>query len=243
MAATKKTKIVLAQPAVGAPTSRLPFFSRAPGPVRGAGDEAAHRASLRHRSLLQDYQELIKETQAKKERLYMERLRKKKLLAEVKFLRKRYQSMAENPSQTIACRVKNPALSSASWRAASVSDAQHQLVRAVGSSSRNQLVQPRRGGSPRVYPAIDLNEACEPGYEMEIVEERHGNRAPLGINKSKRYPMESDADAGNNSKRYPMEMGSDAVAGPTQGRMPVFWDVQNPAGRSGKRKISCQDQR
>jgi hypothetical protein len=60
MAATKKTKIVLAQPAVGAPTSRLPFFSRAPGPVRGAGDEAAHRASLRYRSLLQDYQELIK---------------------------------------------------------------------------------------------------------------------------------------------------------------------------------------
>uniref|UniRef100_A0A804NQA2 Uncharacterized protein n=1 Tax=Zea mays TaxID=4577 RepID=A0A804NQA2_MAIZE len=223
MAATKKTKIVLAQPAVGAPTSRLPFFSRAPGPVRGAGDEAAHRASLRYRSLLQDYQELIKETQAKKERLYMERLRKKRLLAEVK--------------------VKNPALSSASWRAASVSDAQHQLVRAVGSSSRNQLVQPRRGGSPRVYPAIDLNEACEPGYEMEIVEERHGNRAPLGINKSKRYPMESDAAAGNNSKRYPMEMGSDVVAGPTQGRMPVFWDVQNPAGRSGKRKISCQDQR
>ena len=60
MAANKKTKVVLAQPAVGAPASRPPFFSRAPGSVRGAGDEAAYRASLRYRALLQDYQELIK---------------------------------------------------------------------------------------------------------------------------------------------------------------------------------------
>ena len=60
MASIKKPKVVLAQPAVGAPASRPPFFSRAPGPVRGAGDEAAYRASLRYRALLQDYQELIK---------------------------------------------------------------------------------------------------------------------------------------------------------------------------------------
>jgi hypothetical protein len=37
-------------------------------------------------------------------------------------------------------------------------------------------------------------------------------------------------------------MEGDAAAGPSQVRMPVFWDVQNPAGRSGKRKISWQDQ-
>ncbi|PWZ43514.1 hypothetical protein Zm00014a_024502 [Zea mays] len=60
MAAIKKTKIVLAQPAVGAQPSRPPFFSRAPGSVRGAGDEAAYRASLRYRALHQDYQDLIK---------------------------------------------------------------------------------------------------------------------------------------------------------------------------------------
>ena len=59
---------------------------------------------------------------------------------------------------------------------------------------------------------------------MEI-EEHHGYRAPLGFNKSKRYLMEGDA-----------------AAGPSQVGMPVFWDVQNPAGRSGKRKISWQDQ-
>ncbi|XP_066380744.1 uncharacterized protein [Miscanthus floridulus] len=225
MAANKKTKVVLAQPAVGAPASRPPFFSRTPGPVRGAGDEAAYRASLRYRALLQDYQELIKETQAKKKRLHMERLRKQRLLAEVKFLRKRYKSMSENPSQTIVCRLRNPAMPSASWTAASAGDAQHQSVHAAGSSSRSQLVHRRHGGSPRASPVIDLNEACELGYEEMEIEEHHGYRAPVGFNKSKRYPMVGDA-----------------AAGPSQVRMPVFWDVQNPAGRSGKRKISWQDQ-
>lgn len=225
MAANKKAKVVLAQPALGAPASRPPFFSRAPGPVRGAGDEAAYRASLRYRALLQDYQELIKETQAKKKRLNMERLRKQKLLAEVKFLRKRYKSMSENPSQTIVCRLRNPAMSSASWTAASAGDAQHQSVHAVGSSSRSQLMHRRHGGSPRASPVIDLNEACEPGYEEMEIEEHRGYKAPLGVNKSKRYQMEGDA-----------------AAVPSQVRMPVFWDVQNPAGRSGKRKISWQDQ-
>ena len=63
------------------------------------------------------------------------------------------------------------------------------------------------------------------GYEEMEIEEHHGYRAPLGFNKSKRYLMEGDA-----------------TAGPSQVRMPVFWDVQNPVGRSGKRKISWQHQ-
>ncbi|CAD6233100.1 unnamed protein product [Miscanthus lutarioriparius] len=116
-------------------------------------------------------------------------------------------------------------MSSASWTAASAGDAQHQSVHAVGGSSRSQLVHRRHGGSPRASPVIDLNEACEPGYEEMEIEEHHGYRAPLGFNKSKRYLMEGDA-----------------AAGPSQVGMPVFWDVQNPAGRSGKRKISWQHQ-
>ncbi|XP_066397987.1 protein FIZZY-RELATED 2-like [Miscanthus floridulus] len=72
----------------------------------------------------------------------------------------------------------------------------HQSVHAAGSSSRSQLVHRRHGGSPRASPVIDLNEACEPGYEEMEIEEHHGYRAPLGFNKSKRYLMEGDATAG-----------------------------------------------
>uniref|UniRef100_K3YK61 Uncharacterized protein n=1 Tax=Setaria italica TaxID=4555 RepID=K3YK61_SETIT len=116
----------------------------------------------------------------------MERLSKQRLLAEVKFLRKRYKSMSENPSQTIVCRVRNPAMRPASRTAAAwADDAQHRSVQAIGSSSRSQPVhwrqdgsptasqaigsssrsQPvhwKQDGSPRVSPVIDLNEACEP---------------------------------------------------------------------------------
>jgi len=61
MAAGKKARVVLAQPAAGALPPRPPaLFSRAPGPVRGSGEEEAYRARLRYQALLHDYQELVK---------------------------------------------------------------------------------------------------------------------------------------------------------------------------------------
>jgi len=225
MAAGKKARVVLAQPAAGAPPPRPPpLFSRAPGPVRGAGEEAAYWARLRYQALLHDYQELVKEAQAKKRRLHMERLNKQRLLAEVKFLRKRYKSMSENPSQTIVCRVRNPAMRPARRTAAWANDAQHRSIQAIGSSSRSQLVQWRQDDSPRASPVIDLNEACEPGYEIEMGD-HHGYGEPLGINNVRRYPMEGVA-----------------AAGPSEVRIPAFWDARSLEGRAGKRKISWQDQ-
>ncbi|CAL5011564.1 unnamed protein product [Urochloa decumbens] len=218
MAASKKARVVLAQPAAGAPPPRL---SRAHGPVRGSGEEAAYRARLRYQALLQDYQELLKEAQAKKRRLQMERLNKQRLLAEVKFLRKRYKSLSENPSQTIVCRVKNPAMPPASR----ANDAHHRSVQAIGSSSRSQPVQWRHYVAPRAPPVIDLNEACEPGYEEMEMGNHHGYQEPLGIDNVRRYQMERDA-----------------AASPSEVRIPAFWDARSPAGRAGKRKISWQDQ-
>ncbi|KAG2578196.1 hypothetical protein PVAP13_6NG178300 [Panicum virgatum] len=250
MAAGKKARVVLAQPAAGALPPRPPaLFSRAPGPVRGSGEEA-YRARLRYQALLHDYQELVKEAQAKKRRLHMERLNKQRLLAEVKFLRKRYKSMSENPSQTIVCRVRNPAMRPARRTAAWANDAQHRSIQAIGSSSRSQLVQWRQDDSPRASPVIDLNEACEPvifvivhftscnihefcyldwfvsfqGYEIEMGD-HHGYGEPLGINNVRRYLMEGVA-----------------AAGPSEVRIPAFWDARSLEGRAGKRKISWQDQ-
>ncbi|CAO2187720.1 unnamed protein product [Urochloa humidicola] len=227
MAASKRARIVLAQPAAGAPTAPPPppRISRAHGPVRGSGEEAAYRARLRYQVLLQDYQELLKEAEAKKRRLHMERLSKRKLLAEVKFLRKRYKSLSENPSQTIVCRVKNPAMPPASRAAAWANDAHHRSVQAIGSSSRSQPVQWRQDVAPRAPPVIDLNEACEPGYDEMEMGDHHGYQEPLGVDKVRRYQMERDA-----------------TAGPSEVRIPAFWDARSPVGRAGKRKISWQDQ-
>jgi len=113
-----------------------------------------------------------------------------------------------------------PARRTAAW----ANDAQHRSIQAIGSSSRSQLVQWRQDDSPRASPVIDLNEACEPGYEMEMGD-HHGYGEPLGINNVRRYPMEGVA-----------------AAGPSEVRIPAFWDARSLEGRAGKRKISWQDQ-
>jgi hypothetical protein len=106
-----------------------------------------------------------------------------------------------------------PACRTAAW----ANDAQHWSVHAIGSSSRSQLVQWRQDDSPRASLVIDLNEACEPGYEEMEMGDHHGYKV----------------------RRYPME---DAAAGPSEVRIPAFWDARSPVGRAGKRKISWQDQ-
>ncbi|KAF8655031.1 hypothetical protein HU200_061330 [Digitaria exilis] len=211
MAASKKARVVLAQPAAGAPAPRPPLSHArlAPSALRGGGG----------------VQGQAPEAEAKKRKLHMERLSKQRLLAEVKFLRKRYKSMSENPSQTIVCRVRNPAVRPASRTAAWANDAPYRSVQAISSSSRNQPVQWTHEGSARVTPAIDLNEACEPGYEEMEMGDHHGYQEPLDIDKVRSHPMEGDA-----------------VAGPSEARIPAFWDARSQAGRAGKRKISWQDQ-
>ncbi|XP_062196359.1 uncharacterized protein LOC133899385 [Phragmites australis] len=222
----KKAKVILAQPAAGAPlrplVPRRSPLSPAPGPIRGGGEEAAYRASLRYRGLLQDYRELVKETEAKKRRLRMEKLKKQRLLAEVKFLRRRFKSLSENPSQTVVCRVRNPAMPPTLRIEAWAEDAKH---RSVGSSGKSQAVQLRQDGPPMVPPVIDLNEACELSYDEVETEEFHGYPEQLSIDKVKRYPLEGVG-----------------AAGPSDVKMPVFLDVRNPAGQPGKKKISWQDQ-
>ncbi|XP_065017214.1 uncharacterized protein LOC135679196 [Musa acuminata AAA Group] len=68
------------------------------------GDDARQR--FKHQSLLQDYMELLKETEAKKKKLQETRLKKLQLLAEVRFLRRKYKTFSENPSQGIPFRLK-----------------------------------------------------------------------------------------------------------------------------------------
>ncbi|KAG8087036.1 hypothetical protein GUJ93_ZPchr0010g10947 [Zizania palustris] len=209
----KKARVVLAQPAARAPPTPVP---RAAGRVRGGGE--ADRATAKYKNLLQDYEELLKETEAKKKRLHAEKLKKQRLLAEVKFLRRRFKSVSENPSQTVVYRVKNPAFPFTSWPAAWVhSDVPRRMVQAIGSSSKGASAQRRLDAAQRASPAIDLNEACEPSSEE--MEEFHGyQQQPAAV------------------KKCPIVEG-DGGAGPS-----AFWDVQNATTGAGKRKISWQGQ-
>ncbi|KAL6640023.1 hypothetical protein ACP70R_022333 [Stipagrostis hirtigluma subsp. patula] len=225
----KRAKFVLAQPAVGAshPLAPRPPPSRAaPGPIRGGGEDAEYWASLRYRGLLRDYHALVKETEAKKTRLHMKKLKKQTLLAEVKFLRKRFKSLSQNPSQAMVYRVRNPAMPAYAHTAAWADKVEHRSVHAIGSSSRSQLMQQRQDGPPRGSPVIDLNEACEQSYEDMGIEGLHGHQGPLGIDNTRRY--------------YAME--ADVAAGPSDAQMAAFWDARTVAARLGKRKMSWQDQ-
>ncbi|WOL19055.1 hypothetical protein Cni_G27852 [Canna indica] len=56
------------------------------------------KARFRHQSLLQDYEDLLKETQAKRMKLRQANQKKPRLLAEVKFLRRKYKSLSRKPS-------------------------------------------------------------------------------------------------------------------------------------------------
>ncbi|XP_077240752.1 uncharacterized protein LOC143881530 [Tasmannia lanceolata] len=57
---------------------------------------------LKHQSLMQDFNVLQKETVAKKKQLQREKQKKLNLLAEVRFLRRRFKYLLKNPSQKIS---------------------------------------------------------------------------------------------------------------------------------------------
>ncbi|KAG6539110.1 hypothetical protein ZIOFF_004263 [Zingiber officinale] len=64
------------------------------------------RKRIRFQSLSQDYTDFLEETEEKKRRLLEARLRKRKLLAEVRFLRRKLDTSLANPYQQV--RLKDP---------------------------------------------------------------------------------------------------------------------------------------
>ncbi|KAJ4844067.1 hypothetical protein Tsubulata_029260 [Turnera subulata] len=88
----KKMKGVAAAPASAAVAVET-------SPSRYAAVYEDPRSMLKHRGLMQDYAELFKETEAKRTQLLMMRQKKLTLMAEVRFLRRRYKYLTQNQSQ------------------------------------------------------------------------------------------------------------------------------------------------
>ncbi|CAI0394597.1 unnamed protein product [Linum tenue] len=91
----KKMKGVAAAVVVG--SSPSPYAVAA---AAGAGYDDP-RIRFKHESLMQDYEELLKETEAKRKRLEMMKQRKMTLMAEVRFLRRRFKYLTENQTQNL----------------------------------------------------------------------------------------------------------------------------------------------
>ncbi|KAG1326550.1 hypothetical protein COCNU_01G004840 [Cocos nucifera] len=168
---------------------RVPLVESSPSSssYMAAGEEA--RARFKYQGLLQDYEELVKESEAKKQKLQCTMQKKLRLLSEVKFLRRKYRSLLENPSQATLYRLKKQS------RKMPSTDRNHRAVEAA---------------APSTSTAIDLNQISSPnGEEME---EFQVGWEPPKLEKSKRYSTDGEGgandlklsicrDVGNNSNR------------------------------------------
>ncbi|XP_026666422.2 uncharacterized protein LOC103722143 isoform X2 [Phoenix dactylifera] len=176
------------------------------------GEDA--RAWFRHQSLLQDYEELLKETEAKRKQLQKAHQKKLKLLAEVRFLRKRYRCLMKNPSQKTTYRLKKqspkiPAQVVCHGRASNpvTQEQVHQKDRSyIG----------REAAVPSTSAVLDLNQNGEEMKEFQVQWE------PLKVGKLNKCSTEGDLAANDL-------------------RLSICRDVGKGVNRAGKRKLTWQD--
>ncbi|KAK8953180.1 hypothetical protein KSP40_PGU010268 [Platanthera guangdongensis] len=187
-------------------------FSVDPDPPSSflAGEEAMAR--FKHQNLFQDYQELLKETKDKKERLHKEMQKKHKLLAEVKFtmngffcrfLRKKYQSLTKSKKQSH--RILSPS---------------KQVIRTPPDLL--PLKERNFKSSEASVPTrklIDLNQVSLPNDEE--TDPFGAEREDLKMEKLRRFEASSMAD---------------------DLKLSVCREIGSSSNRLGKRRVSWQDQ-
>ncbi|XP_074586080.1 uncharacterized protein LOC141841787 [Curcuma longa] len=114
------------------------------------GKDTIDRGRFKHQYLMQDYEELKKETEAKKKQLELIRQKKRRLMTEVKILGKKYLSFLENPSQTTLFGIKKQ------FNQLSSSSACNNLPLFALSEMKNQKVI--EAANPRSTTLLDLNQ-------------------------------------------------------------------------------------
>uniref|UniRef100_A0A1D1Z4F5 DNA-dependent protein kinase catalytic subunit n=1 Tax=Anthurium amnicola TaxID=1678845 RepID=A0A1D1Z4F5_9ARAE len=195
-----------------------------PSPYPMGGEDA--RAWFKLQNLMQDYEELLKDTATKRKRLQMAKRKVVKLTDEVKFLRRRYKFLMKNASPT-SYRVKthpqktHNSLKHKDGKSLAGLSAQPQSKESGGQFHQHDRTY--RGNEialPRTSAILDLNQISLPeGEEAEF-------QVPwetLPTELSNRYLPEGDAP------------GSDL-------KLSVCRDARSGASRTGKRKVSWRDQ-
>ncbi|KAH0462011.1 hypothetical protein IEQ34_009586 [Dendrobium chrysotoxum] len=178
------------------------------------GEEAMAR--LKHQYLLEDYQGLLKESKEKRERLQKAIQRKFRLLAEVQFLTKKYQSLANN-SQAFSCKSKK---------------------KSYKTLSPNQVTRPPCPVNKAELPLKEMN--CR-SKETSV----QATRKLIDLNQAS-LPNDEEIDSFDveweNLKMVKLRRSliEDVMADDL--KLSVCRDIGSGSNRSGKRKISWQDQ-
>lgn len=204
--------------------ARRPPMEASPAPpafplLPVVGEDA--RARFRLQSLMQDYEELLKDTAVKRRRLQMERQKLLRLTDEVRFLRRRYKYLIKGASPA-PYKVKTQSQKAPN---ALKRKARKSLSRPQGQEHLPQHERSHREKEVAAVPStsaiLDLNQISLPNGEeadFQVAWE------PLPVERSlTRYPSEGDAPGGDL-------------------KLSVCRDVGSGTSRAGKRKISWQDQ-
>ncbi|XP_020673551.1 uncharacterized protein LOC110093105 [Dendrobium catenatum] len=216
------------------------------------GDEA--RARFKYNSLFQDFQELLQETKEKRDRLEKIVQKKLQLLAEVKFLKRKFQQFST--TQTVQFKLKKQI-----HRLPSPSGCVAQPKNPV---FQTELPLKRRSQKPKQSPAptstamLDLNQVFLP-----ISEEMEGFEVepkPLNVDWFKRFSREGGNELFNDSmlsicqdsgigSKKPAERKVSwqdqlAIDSKKNTERKVSWQDQQAIGlkKNAKRKVSWQDQ-
>ncbi|CAA7407308.1 unnamed protein product [Spirodela intermedia] len=178
-----------------------------------AGDDS--RGMFRLQGLMQDYDDLLKEAEAKRKRLHMDRQRALKLTDEVRFLRRRYKYLTADPSplKVKSARPKNTPMAPKN-RARKNSTL-------LNTSPQSEELPPRQRQRSRreKEPAVPTNAAVLDLNQISLPNEEEGEGEFPGAWGS-----------------HPMEMAGGDL------KLLICRDTGSGTSRTGKRKISWQDQ-
>ncbi|KAG6502091.1 uncharacterized protein LOC121998501 [Zingiber officinale] len=114
------------------------------------GKDTIDRGRFKRQYLMQDYEELKKESEAKKKQLELIKQKKRRLMNEVKILGKKYLSFLENPSQTTLFGIKKQ------FNQLSSSSACNNLPLYALGEVKNQKVT--EAAKPSTTTLLDLNQ-------------------------------------------------------------------------------------
>ncbi|MCL7029472.1 hypothetical protein MKW94_012572 [Papaver nudicaule] len=175
-------------------------------------EDSRNRFNNKHQSLIQDFNYLQKETEAKKRKLHKEKQRKLTLLAEVRFLRRRYKFLMRNQSP-VTPRVERD------------------LVRSQAPVSHKESYL-----MPKPSPVLDLNQISNGEDELGDYYVSHHQEPPMRMEKK---PKRKYVRRVEQQQRLPQQHQQQH---PSDANMLVCREVMNGSSRPGKRKISWQDQ-
>ncbi|MBA0575160.1 hypothetical protein Golob_027749 [Gossypium lobatum] len=228
------------------------------------------RNRFKHHSLMQDFDDLFKETEAMRKRLQVLKDKKLTLLAEVRFLKRRHKFLMQNrtlntPAEQSFAHSQNKVIRSKPNTEEKKSTGKEQ--RLATGFDLNQKVKTKETTLAHPSPMFDLNQKQQKVFsEKEEVTLRTSLPALDSYQKERPYsekeatarsmaPVfdlnqisteEEELQANNNSmgveelKRSSLRIGSDEQHNDI--KLSACWNTGNGPNRVGKRKITWQDQ-